>query len=74
VGFDGLDDLSLSPVTFISSVLKHRRSNCREGVTEIGNVLNGGQFTARFIAVTSTVLAKSILFLQSKQGNFNNAA
>lgn len=73
VGFDGLNDLS--PFTaafynpeehlFLTVKVSQRRPKCREGVTEIGNVLNGGQFTAPFMAVTLIVSAKSILFIPS---------
>jgi hypothetical protein len=53
-------DLSPSTVTF-SRAITFRRSNCREGVTEIGSVLNDGRFTALCTAVAFTVLVRNFL-------------
>jgi hypothetical protein len=51
-------DLSPSTVTF-GKAITFRRSNCREGVTEIGSVLNDGQFTALCTAVAFTALVRN---------------
>lgn len=69
MSFDGLFDLSSSNETFQNflSIYLSGRSNCREGVTEIGNVQNDEQSIVQFITATWKVGVKNINCLLTEQ-------